>query len=149
MKTLPPYPTFGAVLDDVQDLAESGWRITPSDHPEACEVGFLATKQLGPSVHQHRLVWRPYGRLLTPTMTFVEDEDDFYVHFEKHFPHRLFKCDDPSEDLVGFVCYCKQKHRQSIVVQFSLDFARDLGPTFLDAREAAQKENLQLLLADA
>lgn len=149
MNILPPSPTFGAALDEVQELAELGWRIVSDDRPEACEVAFIASKRYSAGVRQRRIAWRPYGHLLTPTLTLVENEDDFYDLFAKHFPHRVFKCDDPSEDLLGFVCYCKQRERRSTVFRSPLDLARDLGPVFLDARNVAQRENLRILLADA
>lgn len=146
---MPPFQTLGAALGEAHELQTRGWQVVQVDQPEIAEVSFFATKKFSAELHFRRLVWRPYGYLLTPEVQLVEDEDSFFDLFGAHLPHRMVKCDDPTDDLLGFVCHCKWHDRRSLVFRFSLDLARDLGPVFLDARNAAQLENLRFLLSDA
>ena len=140
----PLFTTFGSALHEVYFLLGRGWEVLRDDRPEIAEIAFRATKGLS----SQRLTWRPYGYLLVPEIQKVEDEEGFYELFSEHLPHRMFKCDALEVDMLGFVCYCKRHKRKSTVFRFPLGLVKELGPVFLHARNAAQTENLQTLLAD-
>lgn len=148
MKTFPSQ-TLQAALNAASELAELGWRVIPNDRPAAAEIGFLAKKTYNGNLVERRIVWHPFGHLLFPQIQVVGTEDEFLDLFKHHLVHRIFKCDDPEADRLGFVCYCKQKERRSTVFQMPVAVAEHLGSVFLEIREAAEGENLRALLVDA
>lgn len=145
MSDLLPFPTFGATMGEVGDLLNDGWKVFHADRPEIAEIGFRAVREQ----EQRHLVWRPYGYLLHPDIQVTDNEDSFFAMFQQHITHRLFKCDRPEEDLLGFVCYCQSKQRRSSVFQLPSTLAPNLGAGFLEAREVVQDQNRRIVLVDA
>jgi hypothetical protein len=110
----------------VQKLKKHGWAIYPERIPLQGQWGFycVSTYQDGKGAchkRAHSVRWNLYDNELRPVTVECRDDLDLLSFIWQHATHDGFGYFEYGDGDVGFVCYCRGRRGQSLVLRVSSD----------------------------